>query len=241
MNIHVTYAVWTYSDVRARIIEAAETLKLGEADLGPGYAGQSGEVVQDANDAYGYGTFSFKRIPTGRALTEMEETWTWINTWLNEDDRKLVYEYGFIMTRKGLNIAGWCERNGWIRRTFERAVNRCCQRIADNLNRKHEVRLTTTFDGMSQNQSYSTSFEVASDNRASVTRQSYHRADDATPIHVPGSEAEIAQHIEKVNKQRREEAERQRKAAHKRAEEAAKIVARHADKAAKRKQARAAA
>lgn len=53
----------------------------------------------------------------------------------------------------------------------------------------------------------------------------YHRADDATPTHTPGSEADIAKHIEKVNQQRREEAERQRKAALKRAEEEAKLAA----------------
>ena len=39
------------------------------------------------------------------------------------------------------------------------------------------------------------------------------------PIHIPGSEAEIAQHIETVNKQRRAEQERMRKEAARRQRE----------------------
>jgi hypothetical protein len=225
MNIHIGYATWVYADVRARIIEAADTLMMGEPDRGPGFAGLMGDVVRDINESYGYGSLAYRRIPSPGAIMRMEETWRWINTWLCEDDRRLCYEYGFVMTRKGHTIAGWCERNGWIKRTFERAVNRCCQRIADRLNRTHELRLTMDIDAMSQITSKSTLFEVVSDNRAPVKRQAYHRADDATPTHIPGTEAEIAKHIEKVNQHRRQDAERARKAALRRAEEKARFEA----------------
>lgn len=63
------------------------------------------------------------------------------------------------------------------------------------------------------------------DSRAPVKPKLHHRADDATAIHTPCSEADIAKHIEKVNRQRRDEAERQRKAALKRAEEEARLAA----------------
>lgn len=225
MNIHISYSTWTYADVRAQIIEAADTLMMGAPDRGPGFAGLLGDVVQAYNDAYGAAAATYKRIPSPGALARMEECWRWINTWLNEADRRLVYEYGFIMTRKGHTIAGWCERNGWIRRTFERAVNRCCHAIAVQLNRKYAVRLHTDIDVLSQITAKSTPFEVVSDNRAPVRRQAYHRADDATPTHIPGTEAEIAKHIEKVNQQRRQDAERARKAALQRAEEKARLDA----------------
>ncbi|RWF44282.1 MAG: hypothetical protein EOS65_02585 [Mesorhizobium sp.] len=225
MNIHIGYSTWTYSDVRARVIEAADTLMMGEPDRGPGFAGLMGDVVQAYNDAYGAAAATFKRIPSPGALARMEETWTWINTWLGEDDRRICYEYGFVMTRRGHTIAGWCERNGWIKRTFERAVNRACNTIAEHLNRKYAVRLHSDVDVLSQITAKSASFEVASDNRAPVKRKDYHRADDATPIHIPGTEAETAKHIEKVNKQRRDEAERQRKIALRKREEAARLAA----------------
>lgn len=232
-----SYDVWTYDQVRAQIIEAADTLMMGEPDRGPGYAGMVGEVVRDAADAYGYGTFSFRRIPSPGALTRMEEAWAWINTYLDEPDRKLIYEYGYLKTRKGLTIRRWCEKNGWEERMFERAVRRCCQQIADELNRKHAIRLTMAVDGVSGNQSEERSSEVASDNRAPARRLPYHRADDAKPVHTEGSEDAIAHHIEKVNQRRREEADRQRKAALRRAEDAAKLAAKCAERQAKRKQA----
>lgn len=236
MTIHITYAAWTYDAVRERVIEAAETLMMGEADRGPGYAGLMGEVVREVAESYGYGIAGFRRVPTAGALARMEETWTWINSWLEEKDRRLVYEYGFIMTRKGLTITKWCERNGWIKRTFERAVNRACQRIADNLNRNHAIRLTTDIDAVSQITDELASFEVASDNRAPVKPLPYHRADDARPIHIPGTEAEIAKHIEKVNKQRRAEAECQRKAALRKAEDAARLAAKCAERQARKRE-----
>lgn len=224
MTIHVTYQAWTYEMVRDRIIEAAETLLMNPANIGPRLVGMA--LFGEYKDDYlrGEGT-RIRSAPTAHALAEMEETWQWINDWLPEKDRKLVYDYGFIMSRKGLTLGVWCERNGWIRRTFERAVARCCQRIADNLNRKHQVRLTMPFDVLSQIRAKHASFEVASDSRAPVKPKLYHRADDATPTHTHGTEAEIAQHIEKVNKKRRDEAERQRKAALKRAEEEARLAA----------------
>jgi hypothetical protein len=237
MNIHTNYATWTYSDIRARVIEAADTLMMGEPDRGPGFAGLMGDVVREVSEAYGYGNLSIKRIPSPGALARMEETWRWINSWLPEDDRRLCYEYGFVMTRKGHTIAGWCERNGWIKRTFERAVNRCCQRIANELNRKHEVRLTSDVDAVSQIEAEHASFEVASDNRAPVSHQGYHRAADATPTHTPGTEAETAKHIEKVNKQRRDEAERQRKIALRQAEDAARLAADVAKRKARQREA----
>lgn len=225
------YEVWTYDAVRAQIIEAADTLMLGEPDRGPGFAGLLGDVVRDVAEAYGYGSSTYRRIPSPGALSRMEQAWSWINTYLDEPDRRLVYEYGFIKCRRGLTLGRWCEKNGWVERTFERAIKRCCQRIADNLNRIHAIRLTNAVDDMSANQTEQPPSEVASDSRAQVKHGLYYRAEGAEPAHIPGSEADIAKHIEKVNRQRREEAERQRKAELRRREDAARLAAQAADRA----------
>lgn len=238
MNAHA-YATWTYEHVRDRIVEAADTLIMNPAAPGPYLIGSS--LFNEYKDGYVAGEATRVRIlPSPGALARMEETWTWINSILEQDDRKLVYEYGFIMTRKGYTIAGWCEHNGWIRRTFERAVNRACQQIANDLNRKHRVRLTMAFDVVSQITAKDTPSDVASDNRAPVMRQPYYRAEGATPAHIPGSEPETAHHIEKVNQQRREEAERQRKRELRKAEEAARRAQEVADREAKARRRKAA-
>ena len=104
MNVAV-FADWTYEQVKARIIEAAETLMASPAALGPRMAlGSMSEVVQAYSDAYGAAPAGYNRIPAPGALSRMEETWQWINSYLGEEDRKLIYDYGFIKTRKGMYL-----------------------------------------------------------------------------------------------------------------------------------------
>lgn len=236
MTIHVDYAAWTPDHVRARIIEAAETLMLGEADRGPGLAGLSADVVLDANESYGYGSTAYKRFASAGAIARMEETWGWINAWLNEADRKLVYDYGFVVTRKGLTLTRMCEENDWIKRTFERRVREACQRIANNLNRKCAVRLTMEVDEVSQNQP-----EQAPDQVASEKSAPYYRETDCRPIKITDPETVDAedQYIKKVGKRRRAFQQYMRKKADSRAAEAKKQAEKFAERAAakRRKQA----
>jgi hypothetical protein len=151
MNIAV-FQDWTYEAVRARIVEAAETLLATPASLGPRMAGGAmGDVVREIGESYGYGSAGYRRVLAPGALSRMEECWTWINTHLGETDRKLVYDYSFIKTRKGMYLERYLERNDMVRRTFERKINRCCQTIALALNRKHLVRFDNPVDIVSQN------------------------------------------------------------------------------------------
>lgn len=163
MNIAV-FVDWTYEQVKARIIEAAETLLASPASLGPRMAGGAmGDVVREIGESYGYGTVTYRRILAPGALSRMEETWTWINTYLDEEARKLVYDYGFIKTRKGMYLDRYLERNDMVRRTFERKIQRACQTIASELNRKHLVRLDIRLDDVSQNSVEDTSSTVSSE------------------------------------------------------------------------------
>jgi len=163
MNIAV-FVDWTYEQVKARIIEAAETLLASPASLGPRMAGGAmGDVVREIGESYGYGTVAYRRILAPGALSRMEETWQWINSYLDEDARKLVYDYGFIKTRKGMYLDRYLERNDMVRRTFERKIQRACQTIASELNRKHLVRLDIRLDDVSQNSVEDTSSTVSSE------------------------------------------------------------------------------
>lgn len=165
MNVAV-FADWTYEQVRARIIEAAETLAASPAALGPRMSQGAFSEMVSAVIATEYDRApSYRRIISAGALSRMEETWGWINSYLEEADRKLVYDYGFIKSRKGAFLERYLERNDMVRRTFERRINRSCQTIASALNRKHLVRFGIPIDGVSQNSVEHASTTVSSDKR----------------------------------------------------------------------------
>ncbi|MDP9809374.1 hypothetical protein J2W42_002222 [Rhizobium tibeticum] len=166
MNMAVFHD-WTYDQVRARIVEAAETLAASPSALGPRMSQGAFSEMVSAVIATEYDRApSYRRVISAGALTRMEETWTWINTYLGEEDRKRVYDYGFIKSRKGMFLEQYLSRNDMVRRTFERKIHRCCQTIASALNRKHLVRLGIPLDGVSQNHVEERSSTVSSDNYA---------------------------------------------------------------------------
>lgn len=165
MNMAVFHD-WTYEQVKARIIEAAETLMASPAALGPRMKNGAFSEMVSAVIATEYDRApSYRRVISAGALSRMEETWTWINSYLKEAERKLVYDYGFIKSRKGMFLERYLERNDMVRRTFERRIQRYCQIIADNLNQKRFVRLTVGLDGLSQNSVEHASTTVSSDKR----------------------------------------------------------------------------
>ena len=178
----MTYAAWSYLDVRDRILEAADTLMMSPAALGPRMlSGSIAEAVRQASEAYGYNTVNIRRVPAPGALSRMEETWGWINGYLDEEQRKLVYDYSFVKSRKGQFLNVYLERNGIARRTFYDRIERYCQIIADNLNRKHSVRFTMPLDDAAQNHLEETSTTVSSEKCAT-----HWRAPDAKPHIDPG-------------------------------------------------------
>lgn len=176
----MTYEAWTPQQIRDRVVEAAETLLASPAALGPRMTGSMADVFGQYVDDYQRGEPTrIRRIPAAGALSRMEETWTWINTFLDERGRKTLYDYGFLKSRKGMYLARYLERNGIVRRTFERQVLKACQSIADNLNRLCRVRLTAALDGVSQ-----ITEEMNPETVSSVKYASHWRAPDAKPQHL---------------------------------------------------------
>lgn len=201
------YQAWDYQAVRDRIIEAAETLIAHPAALGPRMAsGSMSNELARASDAYGKDRPSYRRTLSAGALSRMEETWEWINTWLNEAQRKTVYDYGFIRSRKGLILAKWCERNEVVKRTFERAVRQCCQVIADKLNQINKIRLSTAMDPMSQNH-----VEADAETVASKKYAHFEMMPGAKPRHDPNCPElqALIKRLEKQNAAREKRRERQ--------------------------------
>jgi hypothetical protein len=165
MNMAVFHD-WTFEQVKQRVIEAADTLSASPAALGPRMQnGAFGEIVSAVIATEYDRAPAYRRIISAAALTRMEETWTWINRYLKEDERKLVYDYGFIKSRKGMFLDRYLEQNDMVRRTFERRIRRYCQIIADNLNQMHRARLTITLDAVSQKGVEQASTTVSSDKR----------------------------------------------------------------------------
>jgi hypothetical protein len=80
----------------------------------------------------------------------METTWSWINGYLNEEQRKLVYDYGFIRTRPEKTIEAYLDKIGVSRSTFERRIRDYSQIVADKLNQEGRVRLTVPLDGVTE-------------------------------------------------------------------------------------------
>ena len=177
----MNFSEWTAQLIRERVVEAAETLLTSPAALGPRMTGSMSDVFREYVDPYARGEPTrLKRVPAPGALSRMEETWRWINGFLEERNRKLLYDYGFLKSRRGMYLARYLERNGLVRRTFERQVLRACQQIADNLNRAHAVRLTTPLDGVSQIEA-----EMDPTKVSSVKYATHWMVPDAKPRHLP--------------------------------------------------------
>lgn len=148
----MVFAEWTYDQVKAQIIEAAYTLRASPADAGPRLKGGSmASVLHEMVGAFGESEHNVRRAPpSAGAISRMHQVWEWINAYLDEDARKLVYEYSFIKTRKGVYIEAYLRKIDMSRSTFERRIQAYCQRIADNLNQKHQIRLTVALDGVTE-------------------------------------------------------------------------------------------
>lgn len=124
---------WTVKHIRIRIKEAAKTLeRLPDREYPREYGNAMPEVVRSPSDAYGYQPTRLR--PTGRQISEMEQTFDWINALPTREDRIECFRYGWIATRKGATFAAYLEKNDIHRRNYERQIRKIFQKIADNVN-----------------------------------------------------------------------------------------------------------
>lgn len=160
------YEAWTAPAIRDRILEAAMTIRRLPKVMGPKMYGNAlPEPVRRYDDAYGYSEASTKKRASGVAISRMEKTFEWINAYLCEDDRKLVYGWSAVKVRKGMSIAKFAEENKSYERMMRREILRCCQIIANELNRLFEIRLDKQDCRLSENAAQREPTTVSSKNR----------------------------------------------------------------------------
>ncbi|TPM89848.1 DUF6362 family protein [Mesorhizobium sp. B2-1-3A] len=176
----MSYSAWTPKAVEHRLLEAAETLMLLPNVRGPKSYGSAMPAPVREWEAYGSEPSRYKSRPSREAIDRMPETWTWINSLPEQADRVLIYAWAWVKVRRGRSINDFASREGMNNRTLRRQITQVCQQIADDLNRKHMVRLTVVVDVVSE-----ITAEVDPEQISSVTYANHWRAEDAKPRHLP--------------------------------------------------------
>jgi hypothetical protein len=212
----MNYEAWTWKAIEGRIIEMADTLRLTPAVSGPSnFVSLMPEVVREQSDAYGYSTAGYSRRASPGALDRMVEVWGWVNTYLDEADRKLIYAWSWVKVRKGMKIGRFAYENEVDDRNLRRRIQKCCQQIANNLNQIVFVRLNSEDCGVSENQPESDQSDVTSNNCGTVLKNGIaaFMSPDARPI-LDTSSPELAalnQRLDEANQRREREARRREK------------------------------
>jgi hypothetical protein len=168
---------WNAKTVEGRILEMAEALRLSPAARGPQTFGNGmPDPVKDPGEGYGYGAAYYRKTVSAGALGRMEQVWAWINALPDQSDRTLIYAWSWVKVRKGMKISAFAAENDLNERTLRRAVTAVCQRIANNLNRNHAIRLDSADLQVSENQPDITSQTVTSESCVK-----HWRSEDAKP------------------------------------------------------------
>lgn len=222
------YRDWTATQVRDWLIEAASTVRSLPRANGPKKSGNCHpEIVRESwKDTKSADTDGHARhVSSSFAIARMEAVWSWVNDLPREEDRRLMYEWAEAKALGKGYLAVVMERNELTERTLRRAVLCLCQRIADGLNRKHEIRLTIPLDPVSEISDPVRDFSVASKYCAAAPKTpKAMKTWDAVPTHSrdPQDKAEFAKHLKAVNRSR---ANRQKREAERRAKKRQKQAA----------------
>lgn len=171
------YQPWTQKDIEARVLEAAETLMLMPGVKMPA-AVQA--IWREYKDDYGKEKTHYRRRPEGAAIDRMHECWSWINAIESEEDRKLLYGWAYVKTRRGMKLSRFASENLMNDRKLKRKIDELCQWIANERNRLYQVRLTDGVDPVSENDDNSHQQTVSSEKCAT-----HWRAPDAKPKNIP--------------------------------------------------------
>ncbi len=206
------YEAWTWKAVETRVLEMADTLRMMPANKGPKeYGSAMPEVVRRYDESYGFETSRYRESATAANLARMEQVWGWVNGYLNEAQRKVIYAWSWVKVRKGLKIAAFAAENDMSDRMLRREITRLCQIIANNLNQNVYVRLNSDDCGLSENQPELDQSDVTSNNCERSPRS--WMTPDARPILDTSSPelAALTQRLEEANLRREREARRRAK------------------------------
>lgn len=159
----MNYEAWTWKAIEIRIIEMADTLRVLPADRGPKQFGSAmPEVVRRHDEAYGFDAARYRESASAAELGRMEECFGWINSYLDEAGRKLIYAWSWVKVRKGMKIHAFAAQNDMNDRMLRRQIQHYCQIIANGLNRIMLTRLNSEDCGLSENEGESDQSDVTS-------------------------------------------------------------------------------
>ena len=168
---------WTAKAVEHRILGMADTIRKLPAVRGPKAFGSAmPDVVRRQVEAYGSNRSRYRETASAGELACMEEARDWINGLPDQAERRFIYAWSWTKVRRGFTVSRFAEENDMNERTLRRAVTAACQRIADNLNRAQQVRLSTRDCLLSESAPFLTSTTVSSEKCATDWR-----ASDARP------------------------------------------------------------
>ncbi|MFP5078294.1 hypothetical protein ACLE20_13380 [Rhizobium sp. YIM 134829] len=206
------YQAWTWKAVEDRVIEMADTIRMMPRTRGPKQFGSSmPEAVQSFSEAYGSEEARYRESASAAALGRSEQVWGWINTFLDEPSRKLLYAWSWVKVRKGMKISAFAAQNDMNDRMLRRSIQSHCQSIANSLNRITLPRLNNGDLPLSENEGEHGQSDVTSNFCERTPRQ--WMAPDAKPILDMDSPelATLIARIEKGNERREREARRRQK------------------------------
>lgn len=210
------YQAWTWKAVEGRVLEMADTLRLMPKHKGPKeYGSAMPEAVRRHEEAYGSDTAHSKETASAANLERMEQVWTWVNSYLSEPERKLIYAWSWVKVRKGMKIAAFAAENDMSDRMLRREIVKLCSIIANNLNQITLVRLNSEDCSLSENEGESDQSDVTSNNCGTIRQNgiAFGMTADARPI-LDLSSPELAalnQRLMEGNQRREREARRRAK------------------------------
>lgn len=174
------YEAWTHKDIEARVLEAAETLMLMPGVKMPASVQA---IWREYKDDYGKEKTHYRRRPEAAAIDRMYETWEWVNALNTEADRKLLYGWAYVKTRRGMKLSRFASENLMNDRKLKRKIDELCQCIANERNRLYLVRFTDGLDVVSENDHNSHQQTVSSE--SCVRGANHFMTPDAKPRNIP--------------------------------------------------------
>lgn len=150
-----------------------------------------------------------KETASPGAMDRMEEVWVWVNSYLEEADRRFLYAWSWVKVRKGMKISAFARENDVCERTLRRRIISLCHIISEQLNIVRSPMLDSGDLRVSENEGESDQSTVTGQKRATTL----HWLDmGAKPTYDPNSPelASLIQRLEDGNEERRIREERRR-------------------------------
>lgn len=174
----------TPQSMKDRCIEAVETFRGLRIRVGP--SSKSGfwpEFQFDRTKDYAPDTTRIIRLPTAIEIQHAEQFTGWVNTYLDEQERKDIWQWGTLKVLPHRTIRGYCEKIGLREHEYRRQINRIFQKLAFTVSGNSAVLCSLSVDDN----------ENTGENRASSGRIArvkgieVYRPDEARPEHLPDS------------------------------------------------------